>query len=275
MTVNIEFQRVREWNWLRGFANLLRKETQAWWRTRRWLINAFLWTGILGGLTANILFMPTLLSQASAQEIAQAGGETAYLTMQGLGILFELGSQILSLGAVVLCMDVLLEEKRSGLSEWILSKPVMRRAYILAKLIANLAHILLFLVALPSTLIYALLALRAGSLFSPLPFLAGVGIMTLHILFYVALTVLLGVSFNSRPPILGIAFGSLFGGGMIGGFIKPLLYITPWMLPKVSTTIASSQQMPTELVWLPLGFTALWCVLFILTAVYRFEKEEF
>lgn len=275
MSANIEIQRVQEWTWLRGFANLFRKETQAWWRTRRWLVNALVWTGVLGGLTANILFVPTLLNLTSPEEIAQAGGETAYLTLQGLGILFEVGTQILSLGAVVLCMDVLIEEKRNGVSEWLLSKPVMRRAYVLAKLIANLFHILIFLVALPSGLVYGLLTLRAGSLFPPLPFLSGVAILALHIFFYVALTILLGVTFNSRAPVLGIAFGSLLGGSLIGGFVKPLLYITPWMLSKVSTTISSGQQLPEEMLWLPIGFTALWCVLFILVAVYRFDRHEF
>jgi len=275
MSANIEFQRVQEWTWLRGLANLFRKETQAWWRTRRWLMNTLLWSGILGGLTGYILFVPTMLSLVSPEEISQAGGVTAYLTLQGLGILFELGAQLLSLGAVVLCMDAIIEEKRNGVSEWLLSKPVMRRAYVLAKLFANLLHILLFLVVLPSGLVYVLVTLRTGSLFAPLPFLTGVAILALHVFFYVALTILLGVTFNSRAPVLGIAFGSLLGGGMIGGFVQPLLYITPWMLSKVSTTIASSQQLPADMVWSPIGFTALWCLLFILAAVYRFEREEF
>lgn len=275
MSANIEFQQVQEWTWLRGFTNLYRKETQIWWRTRRWWVNALLWIGILGGLTANILFVPTFLNLAGHEQITQAGGEIPFLILQGLGLLFEVGSQLLCMGVVALCMDLVIDEKRNGVSEWLLSKPVQRRAYILAKVVAHLAHILLFLVALPAAAVYGLISIRASALYPPLPFLAGLGIMGLNVLFYVTLTILLGVLFNSRAPVLGIAFGSLIGGTIIGSFIEPLLYITPWMLPKISTLIASSQQVPGELLWLPVVFTALGSLVFVLAAVYRFDREAF
>lgn len=275
MSANIEFQQVQEWTWLRGFTNLYRKETQVWWRTRRWWVNVLLWIGILGGLTANILFVPTFLNLAGPEQIAQAGGEIPFLVLQGLGLLFEVGSQLVCMGVVALCMDLVIDEKRNGVSEWLLSKPVQRRAYILAKVVAHLAHILLFLVALPAAAVYGLISIRASALYPSLPFLAGLGIMALNVLFYVTLTILLGVLFNSRAPVLGIAFGSLIGGTIIGRFIEPLLYITPWMLPKISTLIASSQQVPGELLWLPVVFTALGSLVFVLAAVYQFDREAF
>ena len=52
MAANLELVRANEWGGLRGFANLYRKEHRAWWDTRRWWINAILWTVLLGGLTA-------------------------------------------------------------------------------------------------------------------------------------------------------------------------------------------------------------------------------
>ncbi len=275
MAANFEFQRINEWRWLRGFNNLFRKENQAWWRTRRWWINALLWSGLLGALTANMLFVPTIINLASSEEIAQAGGETPFLLLQSLNVLFQFGTQIVSLGAIVLCLDLLIEEKRNGVAEWLLSKPVKRQAYVLAKLISNLAHLLLFLVLLPSGVVYVLLSLRAGPLFPPIPFLTGVGIMALHVLFYISLTILLGAFFNSRAPILGITLGSLFGGNILGGFVRPLLYVTPWLLPNAASSIASSQPIPDELIWFPVCFTLLWSVVFIIIALYRFEREEF
>lgn len=275
MSANVKFEQVQEFHWLRGYTNLHRKESQLWWRTRRWWVNTLLWVGILGGLTANILFVPTFLKLADPEQIAQAGGETPFLVLQGLGLLFEVGSQLLCMGVVVLCMDLVIDEKRNGITEWLLSKPVERRAYILAKVIVHLVHILLFLVALPAVAVYSLISIRAGTLFPPLPFLAGLGIMALQVLFYVTLSILLGVLFNSRAPVLGIAFGSLIGGSIIGGFIEPLLYLTPWMLPKISTLITSSQHVPEELLWLPIGFTALWSLIFVVAAIYRFDHEAF
>lgn len=275
MTAVKDFERVHERGWLRGFANLFHKEVHTWWHTRRWWVNAILWMVILGGLTANILFMPTFFNLASPEQITQAGGETPFVVLQGLGVLFEVGSQLLCMGVVVLCMDLVIDEKRNGVTEWLLSKPVERRAYILAKVVAHLAHILLFLVALPAAAIYGLISLRASALYPPLPFLTGLGVMALHILFYVTLTIVLGVLFPSRAPVLGIAFGSLVGGTIIGNFVEPLLYITPWMLPKISTLIASSQHVPEELLWLPVGFTALWSLIFVVAAIYRFDHEAF
>jgi len=270
-----QFQKVQEWAWLRGYNNLFHKEAHAWWHTRRWWINALLWVGILGGLTANILFVPTFLNLAGPEQIAQAGGEIPFLILQGLGLLFEVGSQLLCMGVVALCMDLVIDEKRNGVTEWLLSKPVERRAYILAKVVAHLAHILLFLVAIPAASIYGLISLRASAPYPLLPFLTGVGVMALQVLFYVTLTILLGVLFNSRMPVLGIALGSLIGGSIIGGFIKPLLYITPWMLPKISTLVASGQTVPGELLWLPLGCSVLWSLIFVLAAIYRFDREAF
>ncbi len=274
MAANLEFQRVNEWHKLRGFSNLFRKESLAWLRTKRWWINLLLWSGLLGALAANILFVPTFLNLAEPEEIAQAGGEKAYLALQGLTLLFEAGSAIVILGAVVLCMDLVVEEKRNGVAEWLLSKPVARRSYILAKLSANLIYILLFLVLLPSATVYTLISLRAGAPFPPLPFLAAVGIMALHVLFYVTLTILLGALFDNRIPILGIALASLLGGNVIGGFVPQLLYVTPWVLPKVASAAAAGLPLPVQLTWLPVAFTLLWSVAFVAAALKWFEVEE-
>lgn len=275
MTAVKDFERVHEWRWLRGFDNLFHKEVHIWWHTHRWWANAILWMVILGGLTANIMFMPMFINLASPEQITQAGGETPFVVLQALGVLFEVGSHLLCMGVVVLCMDLLIDEKRNGVTEWLLSKPVERRAYILAKVVAHLAHILLFLMTLPAATIYGLISLRARTLYPPLPFLTGLAVMALHILFYVTLTIVLGVLFPSRAPVLGIAFGSLIGGTIIGNFVEPLLYITPWILPKISTLIASSQHVPEEMLWLPVGFTALWSLIFVIAAIYRFDHEDF
>ena len=59
MIANPELNRVRNGGGLSGFTNLFRNENRAWWRTPRWWIHALLWTGVLGGLTAFILFGST------------------------------------------------------------------------------------------------------------------------------------------------------------------------------------------------------------------------
>lgn len=276
MTVNSELQHVKEWSQMRGFSNLFRKENRAWWGTRRWWVNALLWTVILCGLMGILLFGPNNeLQEASANEIAAAGGEQAFVMEIGLNIFFQFGVAATAIGTIILAQDLIIAEKQNGLTEWLLSKPVKRRSYVLAKLAANTLPMLLWLIGLPSVVAYGLLSLRMGAAFPMLPFLAGVGIMAIHTFFYLTLTLMLGTFFNSRGPILGLALGSVLGGGMIGGFIKPLLTITPWMLPKVATLTASGQTLPPEVGIIPIVATALWSVVFVAVAIMRFEKTEF
>jgi len=275
MAANLELERVKERSGLRGFSNLFRKENRAWWGTRRWWINALLWTGLLCGLTAIMLFVPSEeVNEATEAEITQAGGLLAYILLLGLNIFFQFGVPVLAIGTVILAQDLIIGEKQSGVAEWLLSKPVTRRAYVLAKLAANALGVFALLVGLPSVVAYGMLSLRMGAPFPLMPFLSAVGIMTVHTLFYLTLTLMLGTIFNNRGPILGIALASVLGGGMLGGFIKPLLYVTPWMLPKVAVLTATGQAIPAEMGIASLVATALWSVVFIFVAFAKFEKME-
>jgi ABC-2 type transport system permease protein len=275
MAANIEFELVNELNGLRGFTNLFHKENRAWWSTRRWWINALLWPVLMCGLLANMLFVPTIANLATEAEIAQAGGLTAHVLLMGLSVFFEFGTTVLALGAIVLTQDAIISEKQSGVAEWLLSKPIARRSYILAKLAANTLPMLVLMVGLPAAIAYGMLSLRAGEAFAVMPFVSAVGIMLVHALFYLTLTLMLGTIFNNRGPILGIALGSVLGGNLLGGLIKPLLYVTPWMLPKVASLTASSQALPPEIGIAPLGATILWSVVFVIVAMVRFERTEF
>lgn len=276
MSANLEFQSVKEWHSLRGFTNLLRKENRAWWRTRRWWMNALLWSGGLGGLVSVMLFiLPSMAEATGDPNVAAAGGPLAFGLEMGRTIFFELGTMALAMGVIVLSQDLILEEKQSGLTEWLLAKPVARRAYLLAKLAASAIATLILMILLPALLAYALLSLRSGGLFPLLPFLAGIGVMIVHTLFYLTLTLLLGTVFNSRPPILGLALGIALGGNMLVGLIKPLAYVSPVMLAKVASMLAAGLLVPFELLWPPLIATALWSLAFIWMALVKFEKTEF
>lgn len=275
MAANIELQRVREWGWLRGFSNLFRKEHQAWWGTRRWWMNGLAWILILGGLVANMLFVPTLTSLASPDEINAAGGAQAYAIQMGLSVFFEFGVQVVAIGAIILTQDILIDERNSGVTEWILSKPVARRAYLIAKFFTNIIYVSLFLVILPALVVYGLFYLRSAEPYPLIPFLTGVSLMLLHLLFYLSLTLMLGAFFNSRVPVLAISLGILLGGGIIGSLVKPLLSITPWMLAQIASGVASQKPIPGNLFWPPIIATGVWIVLFSFATFFKFECTEF
>lgn len=276
MADNLELQRVNEWSMLRGFANLFRKENRAWWGTRRWWINALLWTGLLGGLVGIMLFMLPPVAEATGDpNVAAAGGPIAFGLEMGRTVFFELGMLALAIGTIVLCQDLIVEEKQSGLTEWLLAKPLTRRAYMLAKLGASALAVLILLILLPALASYLLLSVRSEAIFPLLPFLGAVGIMVVHTFFYLTLTLMLGTFFTSRPPILGIALGVVLGGNLLAGFLKPLLFVTPWMLGKVASLVAGSQPVPSDLLVWPLFASALWSLIFIVVAVVKFEGTEF
>jgi ABC-2 type transport system permease protein len=276
MAANTELMRVQAWRPLRGFATLLHKENRAWWGTRRWWTNALLWTGGLGGLVALMLWvLPSMAELAGDASVAAAGGPLAFALEMGRSAFFELGTVALAIGVIVLLQDAIVDEKQSGVAEWLLAKPVARRSYILAKLIVAALAVLVLLIALPALAAYGLLSLRGGAPYPLAPFLAGLGIMSAHTLFYLTLTLMLGTLFGSRPPILGISLGVLLGGSLLISFLKPLVYITPWIMSKTAALAAAGQAVPPELLWPPLLSSALWCLIFVLIALAKFEKTEF
>lgn len=276
MAANIDFVRVKELSGLRGFSNLLRKENRAWWGTRRWWINLLLWTGMLGGLTALMLYvMPPLAEASGDPEVAAMGGPIPFGMELGLTVFFQMSSMALAIGAIVLFQDAFLDEKHSGVAEWILSKPVTRRSCVLAKLAAGLLALPPLLIALPALTAYILLSLRGAAPFPLLPFLGGVGIVWIHTVFYLTFTLMLGTFFNSRGPILGTTLGFLLGGSVLGGLARPLLFVTPWMLSRITPMVAGSQPVPAGMLWPPLAATAAWSVIFTIVALVKFERMEF
>jgi ABC-2 type transport system permease protein len=276
MAANTELMRVQAWRPLRGFATLLHKENRAWWGTRRWWTNALLWSGGLGGLVALMLWvLPSMAELAGDASVAAAGEPLAFALEMGRSAFFELGTVALAIGVIVLLQDAIVDEKQSGVAEWLLAKPVARRSYILAKLIVAALAVLVLLIALPALAAYGLLSLRGGAPYPLAPFLAGLGIMSAHTLFYLTLTLMLGTLFGSRPPILGISLGVLLGGSLLISFLKPLVYITPWIMSKTAALAAAGQAVPPELLWPPLLSSALWCLIFVLIALAKFEKTEF
>ena len=134
----------------RGFSNLFRKENRAWWRTRRWWINALLWPVILCGLMVNMLFVPSVANLAPEAEVAGAGGVTAFLLEMALSVFFEFGLTVVAIGVVILASDLIIGEKMDGTAEWLLSKPIARRSYILSKIAATLIPMLVLVIGIPA-----------------------------------------------------------------------------------------------------------------------------
>jgi ABC-2 type transport system permease protein len=275
MTANPEFEQAVEWAALRGFNNLFHKENLGWWAARRGWLNALFWTGLLEGLVVLMVFVvPEIAATAGDPTVAASGGTRAFGLEMGYSVFFDLGALVLALGVIVLCQDLVVDEKQSGLTEWLLSKPVVRRAYVLAKFSAAVLGVGVLLLALPALAVYLTLSVRAAGFVPVLPFLAGAGILAVHTLFYLSLTLLLGVLFSSRRLILGVAMGILLGGSMLAGLVQVLALVTPWTLSKLAPLAAQGQALSASLLWPPLLASLAWSVIFLWAAVAAFEKLE-
>jgi ABC-type transport system involved in multi-copper enzyme maturation permease subunit len=261
---------MQEPSWRSGFANLFAKENHAWWGTRRWLVQAILWTLIVNGITAVVLFaLPAMLQMSGEPGEAESFDAVA----QSVGALFQIGTVALALGAILLAQDRILGERQSGATEWILSKPVSRAAYFLSKLAADAIGVLIILVGLQSAIAYGLVSLANGGPYPLAPFSVAAGGLALHTLFYLALTLMMGVLTDSRGKLLGVALGTLFGGLLVASFLGTYSLFMPWSM----TTIlpAAALQVPLPLpIWLPLATTAALTLLCIAVALWKFKHLE-
>ncbi len=65
-TVEGALRPVPNHGWRNGLANLLRNELRAWWGTKTWLIHALIWTVVLNGFTALVLWTGPRAASADA-----------------------------------------------------------------------------------------------------------------------------------------------------------------------------------------------------------------
>jgi ABC-2 type transport system permease protein len=265
MAANNAFEPAQEKGWLLGFGNMLSKENRLWWGTRRWLWQALLWLVILNGLIVLMLFVLPVMAPDDGQPTG---------IPNGIESLFNMGVTFLSLGAIVLCQGMIVDEKTSGTGEWVLSKPLSRPAFLLAKLVGNGIGILGVLVLLQSLVAYGIIWLKDGEPYAAVPFLIGVGLMGLHVLFYITLTMMVGVFVQNRGLVLAIPMGLLLSGGLLLGVVGDLGFILPWPVANVLPLLVAGVELP-QIAYLPFIMSAVWILVFLGIALWKFERVEF
>src|SRR5512139_1563216 len=101
MASNSVLQPATTRGWRAGFNNLFRKENRDWWGTRSWLVQAIIWTAILIGILAAVLFTETEGGDSSA----------GVLWVTGLTVFFAVGGIALAIGAIIMGQEEMLDEK--------------------------------------------------------------------------------------------------------------------------------------------------------------------
>jgi ABC-2 type transport system permease protein len=262
--------------WFSGFANMLAKELGEWFHTRRWLWQLLIWLLIVNGFVGILLFVIPLLE--SMFPGINAAFEQSYAGLppevMGLTNYFTIAVLTGSIGVIILAQDEIIQEKQTGTAAWILSKPAARPAFILAKLLSNTIGVLIFIVAIPALVTVGEIYLDIHQVVPLVPFLAGLGILMLALFFYLSLVIMLGVLFESRGPVMGIAFGVLIGGNVLSGFIPQIIYVLPVAMDKTAQVLVLGIPMPVMLVSQVISAAVL-SVLFILIALWRFQHDDF
>jgi ABC-2 type transport system permease protein len=261
--------------WLTGFGNMLGKELGEWFRTRRWLWQVLIWLIIIDGFVAFLLFVLPVL--ASIMPVLKPTADAAFGGLPpevgGVSMYFTMLATAGSIGVIILAQDEIIQEIQSGTAAWILSKPVARQAFILTKLLSNIIGALIFIVALPGLVALGETYLATHKMVPLLPFLVGSGIVLLGLIFYISLVILLGVLFESRGTVLGIAFGLMFGGLILRNFIPPLLYVLPLSIDGIAQTVVQGIPLPAMFVSQVIA-TAVLSIVFVLVALWRFQHTE-
>jgi len=261
--------------WLAGFGNMLAKELGEWFRTRRWLWQFLIWLIIINGFLALLLFvLPALASiRPELKPIAEGVFSGLPPEVGGVMIYFSIIVMTGTIGVIILAQDEIIQEKQSGTAAWILSKPAARPAFILTKLLSNTIVALVFIVAVPALVTLVEIFLATHKVLPLAPFLAGAGVVWLVLFFYISLVILLGVLFESRGPVLGIAFGVMFGGLMIRNFFPPINYVLPLSMEGIALMVEQGAPLPAMAVP-QLISTAVLSIVFILVALWRFKHIE-
>jgi ABC-2 type transport system permease protein len=248
---------------LTGFRTLLDRELGTWWRTRRWLVHALFWPGVV----AAFLLLVRL----------EQGGDTA--PAEGLReatqLFFQLGGFFGLIGAVLAAQGAIVGERRSGTAAWVLTKPVTRKAFVLAKFTGIVLSFLTLSLLLPAVTWHLQVQAQWGVLPAPAHFLEALGLLALHQAFYVAFTLMLGTLFAHRGAVAGTALGFWIAGTILLNQV-PLWVsaLLPWPLISAAAQVALWRPVPVVL-WQTALAVAAWLVLCLAVALLRFEREEF
>jgi ABC-2 type transport system permease protein len=172
----------------------------------------------------------------------------------------------------------LIDEKKSGTAAWIMSKPASRTAFIVAKLVANGIALSLIIVIIQSIGVYLQLSVELHTVLPLGQFVAGIGMISLNMLFYVTFTLMLGTWFQDRGPVVGIPIAFVFAPMLLSALLGNAANLTPWSLVPSGgdpgLAVQAMLGMPLTTV-LPIAATVVWCVVFVVAAIWRFRRDEF
>ena len=252
---NPEFRRIPH-SWYRGFEAIYRKELAAWFGTHRWINQVIIWMAL------------ALIPAISVPTVGKDRGAAV------LALFLWSGSNMMSIGTIILTQGTIVEEKLTQTLLWIFSKPLSPTGFILGKFAAYAVLIGAIVIGAPAIVIY-LYAIFAGlptsiSIFSHL---IGVLMVYLVLLFVLALTILLGVLFDKIAAVTAISLAIFFSGaGLPSTQIRWLEPYTVWALQHNSYETMTGTFPATG--WWAIGSTLISIVMLLTIAIKWIKRSE-
>jgi ABC-2 type transport system permease protein len=268
MIKNDIFTLVNGATWQRGFKNLLDSELTRWWKTKMWWIQCLIW------IILSILMLGF-------------GWKADQFSMRYLQNQFTTIVYFFQLPVVVsLMQNVLIGERKSGTAAWILSKPTSRPAFVLSKLFANSLGVFICMVCFSTLLVYTTCIIgRRGigitRLLDPIPFMQIIGLVFLNHFWFLTLTLMLGALCNNRILVIGIPLAILVAQFNFLRWLPMMSYVFPInLVMEINQTPGAVEVLFTTGhgidAYIPtIIAVAIECVVFVLVAVWRFNREEF
>ena len=268
-TTSDQFQLINEKGWKRGLGNLLHGEYSAWFKSSRWWKHLLIWFAIINVMMAIMVI-------ASAEEAKKGNGGPPLLLMYGV-----FGGLFVSFGVMIIMQQVLVREKNSGTAAWVLSKPVTRTAFVVSRLVINSIAILLTAVIVPGVIVYITLGLLSDlGWLSPFGFTAALVMVSLNMFYWIALVLMMGTLSDSSSVVIAVPITLFFTFSYGPGLLPWLIYVSPLSL--LFSPTAQIQPLTVSFItggpvfsWLPLIATLVSCVIFIVVAIWRFNRQQF
>ena len=252
---------------LPGFAVLFRKEISEARRSKRIIIFLVLMTG-------SLILIP-VISYLRVQHFG--GGARHQISTDDMkGVMASWSALVGYLGSLMVIastVDAMSRERASGISAWILTKPVSRPSYIFAKASAHTAINIVTLVIVPTAIWFVLTA----ALFVHVPtaqILLATGILGIEVFFWSFVTIALGVPFRSVTPITLIALAVWFLPNFVPaiGTLRWTYHILPSYVPLAAVS-ASVNEMSWSTLTVPLAAVIVTITVTTL-ALLQFERQE-
>jgi ABC-2 type transport system permease protein len=267
---NAVFDLVDEHGWRMGMGNLMRGEFSGWFKSLKLWLHVLIW--LLG-----VDFIVFLGSFGARESHRLSRGSAKVETVEQYAMF---GGLFVAAGVIIVMQSAIAGEKRSGTAAWILSKPVSRTAFVISKLVSNTSGMLIAAVLIPGFVAYLIIGgLTPLDYPAPADFAAGLALLAVNMFFWLTLTLMTGAFFESLGAVIAIPMAVLFGQLALGMVAPTLLNVFPLALSmgagEYDALVESVIFGATPFAWTPVIVTAVLSILFIVVAIWRFNRQEF